>query len=35
MSTTTSAQPLWLTITIALVLAIVEGFLITAGQTHG
>lgn len=35
MSETSSAHPLWLTIGIALILAIVEGFLLTGGQTHG
>ena len=30
-----SASPIWLTIMIALVLAIVEGFVLTGGQTHG
>jgi hypothetical protein len=34
-SSSSSAHPLWLTITIALVLAIVEGFFLTGGQTHG
>lgn len=35
MSENTSVHPLWLTIGIGLILAIVEGFLLTAGQTHG
>jgi hypothetical protein len=35
MSTETSARPYWLTIMIAVVLVIVEGFFLTGGQTHG
>jgi hypothetical protein len=40
MSTTTteptsSSSPIWLTILIAVVLAVVEGYVLTAGQTHG
>jgi len=34
-SNSSSAHPIWLTIIIALVLAIVEGFFLTGGQTHG
>jgi hypothetical protein len=34
-SNSSSAHPLWLTIGIALILIIVEGFVLTGGQTHG
>jgi hypothetical protein len=33
--TETNARPLWLTIGIALILAIIEGFFLTGGQSHG
>jgi len=32
---TSSASPIWLTVLIAVVLAIVEGFFLTGGQSHG
>ena len=32
---TSSSSPIWLTILIAVVLAVVEGYVLTAGQTHG
>jgi hypothetical protein len=34
-SNPSSAHPLWLTIAIALILVIVEGIVLTSGQTHG
>jgi hypothetical protein len=34
-SSSSSAHPIWLTIMISLDLAIVEGFFLTGGQTHG
>jgi len=30
-----SASPIWLTILITVVLAIIEGFFLTGGQSHG